>query len=170
MASGARDGSSNQWVLLALLKKPEKESAHKHHEQTHSTQNGILQSSEKGMWYPSIDDSNDLLIILDSSHLDHTPQGYIHSVLSRGKRLVSLLAPKRKLMQEFSCISQMLLTHDYGKVLISTVDCNVYIDVSCICSVAAVQQIHTDERWVAFASSKSFRSLPAHEIAFSLGS
>ena len=36
-------------------------------------------------------------------------------------------------------------------------------------AIAAVQQIQIDELWVALVSVKSFRSLPASEIAFSLG-
>jgi len=38
-----------------------------------------------------------------------------------------------------------------------------------VLAIAAVQQIHIDVLWVAFATGKSFRYLPACEIAFSLG-
>ena len=54
--------------------------------------------------------------------------------------------------------------HGYGKVMIRTVDSDVLV-----LAIAAVNEAHIDELWVAFATGKSFRYLPAHEIALSLG-
>ena len=54
--------------------------------------------------------------------------------------------------------------HGYSKVMIRTVDSDVLV-----LAIAAVNEAHIDELWVAFATGKSFRYLPAHEIALSLG-
>ena len=54
--------------------------------------------------------------------------------------------------------------HGYCKVMIRTVDSDVLV-----LAIAAVQQLKIDELWVAFASGKSFRYLPAHEMAGALG-
>ena len=54
--------------------------------------------------------------------------------------------------------------HGYGKVMIRTVDSDVLV-----LAIAAVQQLSIDELWLAFASGKSFRYLPAHEMARALG-
>jgi len=54
--------------------------------------------------------------------------------------------------------------HGYCKVMIRTVDSDVLV-----LAIAAVQQLKIDELWVAFASGKSFRYLPAHEMADALG-
>jgi len=48
--------------------------------------------------------------------------------------------------------------------VIATVDSDVLV-----LAIAAVQQLKIDELWVAFASGKSFRYLPAHEMAGALG-
>lgn len=56
------------------------------------------------------------------------------------------------------------VNHGYRKVMIRTVDSDVLV-----LTIAAVQQLSIDELWVAFASGKSFRYLPAHEIARALG-
>ena len=50
--------------------------------------------------------------------------------------------------------------------MIHTVDSDVLV---LAIYVAAVQQLSVDEIWVAFASGKSFRYLPAHEMAHALG-
>ena len=44
--------------------------------------------------------------------------------------------------------------------MISTVDSDMLV-----LAIAAVNEIHIDELWVAFATGKGFRYLPAHEIA-----
>ena len=54
--------------------------------------------------------------------------------------------------------------HGYAKVMIRTVDSDVLV-----LAITAVQQLSVDEIWVAFASGKSFRYLPAHEMAHALG-
>ncbi len=38
-----------------------------------------------------------------------------------------------------------------------------------VLAIAAVQQLSIDELWLAFGSGKSFRYLPAHEMAGALG-
>ena len=48
--------------------------------------------------------------------------------------------------------------------MIRTVDSDVFM-----LAIAAVNEAHIDELWVAFATGKSFRYLLAHEIALSLG-
>ena len=47
--------------------------------------------------------------------------------------------------------------------MIRTVDSDVFM-----LAIAAVDEAHIDELWVAFATGKSFRYLPAYQIAFSL--
>ena len=54
--------------------------------------------------------------------------------------------------------------HGYAKVMIRTVDSDVLV-----LAITAVQQLSVDEIWVALASGKSFRYLPAHEMARALG-
>ena len=54
--------------------------------------------------------------------------------------------------------------HGYHKVMIRTVDSDVLV-----LAIAATQQLNIEELWIAFASGKSFRYPPAHEIARSLG-
>lgn len=49
----------------------------------------------------------------------------------------------------------------YGKVMVQTVDSDVLV-----LAIAAVQQLSIDELWVA---RKSFRYLPAHEMAGAFG-
>jgi hypothetical protein len=49
--------------------------------------------------------------------------------------------------------------HGYRKVMIRMVDSDVLV-----LTIAAVQQLSIDELWVGFASGKSFRYLPTHEI------
>lgn len=56
------------------------------------------------------------------------------------------------------------VNHGYCKVMIRTVDSDVLV-----LAIAAVQQLDIDELWVAFATGKSFRYLPAHEMASVLG-
>ena len=51
----------------------------------------------------------------------------------------------------------------HDKVMIHTV---YYV---LVLAVAAVQKLHVGELWVAFATGKSFRYLPAHEMAGALG-
>ncbi len=54
--------------------------------------------------------------------------------------------------------------HGYRKLMIRTVDSDVLV-----LAIAAVQQLTIDELWVAFGTGKSFRYLPAHEMATALG-
>ena len=56
------------------------------------------------------------------------------------------------------------VNHGYSKVIIQIVDSDVLV-----LAIAAVQQLAMDELWVAFASGKSFRYLPAHDMAAVLG-
>ena len=56
------------------------------------------------------------------------------------------------------------VTHGYGKVMIRTVNSDVLV-----LAISAVQQLNIDELWIAFSSGKSFRYLPAHEMAHALG-
>jgi hypothetical protein len=48
--------------------------------------------------------------------------------------------------------------------MIRTVDSDVLV-----LAIAAAHQLNIDKLWVAFASGKTFRYLPAHEIARALG-
>ena len=52
----------------------------------------------------------------------------------------------------------------YRKILIRTVDTDVVV-----LAVAATSKLEIEELWVAFGTSKSFRNIPVHEIARSLG-
>jgi hypothetical protein len=54
--------------------------------------------------------------------------------------------------------------HGYRKVMIRTVDSDVLV-----LSIVAAQQLGIDQLWVGFATGKSFRYLPAHDIACALG-
>lgn len=53
--------------------------------------------------------------------------------------------------------------HGYKKVMIHTVNSDVLV-----LAIAAVQKLGIDELWVAFASSKSFKYLPAYQMAGTL--
>lgn len=54
--------------------------------------------------------------------------------------------------------------HGCRRVMIRTVDTDVLV-----LAISALQQLSIDELWVAFASGKTFRYLPAHEMAVALG-
>ena len=74
------------------------------------------------------------------------------------------LAPRRPTQEEadtriFLHVSDAV-NHGYSKVMIRTVDSDVLV-----LAIAAAHQLNIDKLWVAFASGKTFRYLPAHEIA-----
>lgn len=52
----------------------------------------------------------------------------------------------------------------YNKILIRSVDTDVVV-----LAVAAAAKLDVEELWIAFGTAKSFRHIPAHEIARSLG-
>ena len=52
----------------------------------------------------------------------------------------------------------------YKKILVRTVDTDVVV-----LAVAAAAKVDIEELWIAFGTAKSFRHIPAHEIAKSLG-
>ena len=96
------------------MKKPEKESDHKGHEQTQSTEMAFLNQVKafsiviEEMGNPFIDESNHLLDLDTKDLTDSSHTTRKNSVPSQGKLLVSLHAPRRKLLHGVSYMSQML--------------------------------------------------------------
>jgi hypothetical protein len=54
--------------------------------------------------------------------------------------------------------------HGHRRVMIRTVDSDILV-----LSIAATQHLEIDQLWVGFATGKTFRYIPAHEIACALG-
>ncbi len=87
-------------------------------------------------------------------------------VLCTSPRMTTSLAPctqEEADTRMFLHVSDAV-NHGHSKVMIRTVDSDVLV-----LAIAAVQQLIVDELWIAFSSGKSFRYLPAPEIAHALG-